>query len=333
MTKIVFAIAALLLAAPTAWSQEKLILVTVSPAGGDNSIHYADWGKKVTAESQGTLDIDVRDGIALASFSNVMDRVGNDVIQIGWMLHGVIAGKYPLTETASLPFLTDDAAVGSVALWRLYKSGLLDSEYADTVPLYFGFAGLNTLHFAKAPKAPDDLHGLKIRALGKPQSQTVAIFGGAALSLPPQDMYDGLHRGVIDGALTPWGAFAPYKLLEVTSYHTDLALGGSTSMHFMMKKKFEALPEAGKKALRDNGQEAESRRFGAYLDNQGAQQRALALAKPTEHKIVTLPADRIAMWKQKVAEVVYPEWIKDHPGADKILDAYNKIYAEVKAGH
>jgi hypothetical protein len=68
MRRFVLAAAALLLATSSAWSQEKLILVTVSPAGGDNSIHYAAWGKKVTAESQGTLDIDVRDGIALASF-------------------------------------------------------------------------------------------------------------------------------------------------------------------------------------------------------------------------------------------------------------------------
>jgi TRAP-type C4-dicarboxylate transport system substrate-binding protein len=261
-----------------------------------------------------------------------MDRVGNDVTQIGWMLHGVVAGKYPLTETASLPFLTDDAAVGSVSLWRLYKSGILDSEYADTVPLYFGFVGVNTLHFAKPLKTADDLHGLKIRALGKPQSQTIAVFGGAALSLPPQDMYDGLHRGVIDGVLTPWGAFAPYKLLEVTTYHLELVLGGSTSMHFMMKKKFEGLPEAGKKALMNNGQEAESRRFGAYLDNQGAEQRKLAEAQPNQHKIVTLPPDRVAMWRQKVSEAVYPEWIKDHPGSDKIVEAYKKVYAEVKAG-
>ena len=69
-----FAIAAVaaLLSIGSASAEEKLILVTVSPAGGDNSMHYAAWGKKVTAESQGTLDIDVRDGTALANFGNVL---------------------------------------------------------------------------------------------------------------------------------------------------------------------------------------------------------------------------------------------------------------------
>ena len=108
MRRFVLAAAALLLATSSAWSQEKLILVTVSPAGGDNSIHYAAWGKKVTAESQGTLDIDVRDGTSLANFANVLDRVGNDVIQIGWMLHGQVGGKFPMTETTTLPFVVDD---------------------------------------------------------------------------------------------------------------------------------------------------------------------------------------------------------------------------------
>jgi len=327
-----FAIAAVaaLLSIGSASAQEKLILVTVSPAGGDNSMHYAAWGKKVTAESQGTLDIDVRDGTALANFGNVLDRVGNDVTQIGWMLHGLIGGKYPLTETTSLPFVVDDVTVASVALWRLYKSGLLDAEYAEVMPLYFGYTGINIFHFAKAPKAPDDLHGLKVRALGKPQSQTIDIFGGAALAMPPQDMYDALHRGVIDAVLTPWSAFAPYKLHEVTSYHAEIPLGASTSMHFMMRKKYDALPAAAKKALADNGQEAESRRFGAYLANQGAEQRAIGVKQPN-NKIVQLPADRLATWKEKVAKVVYAEWTKDHPGTDKVMDAYAKIYAEVKA--
>jgi TRAP-type C4-dicarboxylate transport system substrate-binding protein len=327
---------ALALVASVVWfgpasAQEKLILVTASPAGGDNSQHYAAWGKKVTAESQGALDIDVRDGTSLANFANVLDRVGNDVIQIGWMLHGQVGGKFPLTETTTLPFVVDDVTVGSVAMWRLYKSGALASEYADTVPLYFGYTGINMLHFAKAPKAPDDLHGLKVRVVGKPQSQTIELLGGAALAMPPQDMYDGLRRGVLDAALTPWSAFAPFKLHEVTSYHTEVPLGATVSMQFMMKKKYDSLPAAGRKALEDNGLEAESRRFGAYLNNQGVEQRVIGVAQ-ANNKIVQLPPERIAMWKDKVSKAVVTEWVKDHPGADKILDAYGKLYAEVKAG-
>jgi len=149
--------------------------------------------------------------------------------------------------------------------------------------------------------------------------------------MPPQDMYDGLHRGVLDAVLTPWSAFAPFKLHEVTSYHTEVPLGATTSMHFMMKKKYDALPAAAKKALENNGQEAESRRFGAYLANQGAEQRAIGVKRPN-NTIVQLQPDRVAMWKDKVTKVVYAEWTKEHPGADKIIEAYGKLYAEVKAG-
>lgn len=331
MKSLAIAAVALLLSVPTAWSQEKLILVTASPAGGDNSIFYNDWGKKVGAASQGAIEIDVRDGATLANFGNVLDRVGNDVIQVGWMLHGLIGGKFPLTETASLPYVIEDAEVGSVALWRLYKSGALDAEYREAVPLYFGITEVNNVHFSKPLRVADDFHGLKIRVVGKPQSQAIEMFGGTPLAMPPQDMYDGLHRGTIEGVLTPWSAFSPFKLNEVTAYHVEIPLGGTTSMVFMMRKKFDALPAAGRKALEANGLEPQSRVFGAYLKNQGVGPRNVALSQPDKHKIMPLPPDRFAMWKGKVSAAVYEEWGKQVPGAKQILDGYGKIYAEVKA--
>jgi TRAP-type C4-dicarboxylate transport system substrate-binding protein len=332
MRTLALAMAALMVSAQFASAQEKLIVVTASPAGGDNSIHYNDWGKKVTAESGGAIEIDVRDGITLANFGNVLDRVGNDVIQIGWMLHGVIGGKYPMTETASLPFVIEDAEVGSVALWRLYKTGAFDAEYKDIRPLFYGITGINNVHFSKPLRAADDFHGLKIRVVGKPQSQAIEIFGGTPLAMPPQDMYDGLHRGTIDGVLTPWSAFSPFKLNEVTAYHVEIPLGGTTSMVFMTKKRFDALPAAGRKALEDNGLEPRSRIFGAYLKNQGVGPRNVALSQPDKHKLVQFAPDKLAAWKAKVTTPVYAEWEKQNPGAQKLLDRFRGIYAEVAAG-
>ena len=117
------------------------------------------------------------------------------------------------------------------------------------------------------------------------------MFGGTPLAMPPQDMYDGLHRGTIDAVLTPWSAFSPYKLNEVTSYHVEIPLGGTTSMIFMMKKRYDALPAAARKALEDNGLEAQSRLFGAYLKNQGVEQRAIGVAAE-QHRSCSLPPDR-----------------------------------------
>jgi TRAP-type C4-dicarboxylate transport system substrate-binding protein len=308
----------------------RLFMTSMSPPGSPNSVFYNAWAKRVNEQSHGTLNIEVRDSVSLASFPNVVDRVMDDVVQIGWSIHGMYGGRFPLTEVADLPFLADTNQHGSVALWRLYASGLLDSEYKDLHPVFFGLVGLTGLHFAKEPKTIDDLKGLKIRVVGKVQSDMITRLGGAPISLPSDDMYSGLQRGTIDAAATSWTAFGPYKLLEVTSFHVEGPLGTSTSMFFMAKKKYEALPPAGRKAIDDNSGEAATLAFANSIDSQGIANRQQAV-ESGKHKIVQLDPSQIASWS-KAVEPVVDQWTKDWPGGDKVLAAYRKILADVQAG-
>ena len=68
--------------------------------------------------------------------------------------------------------------------------------------------------------------------------------GGTPISMAAENMYESLQRGTIDGLITSWSAFEPYKLQEVTAYHIEAPLGATPSMFFMARKKFDALPEA-----------------------------------------------------------------------------------------
>jgi TRAP-type transport system periplasmic protein len=311
--------------------EARLLMTSMSPPGSPNSVFFNGWAKRVTEQSNGALNVEVRDSVSLASFPNVVDRVMDDVVQIGWSIHGMYGGRFPLTEVADLPFLANNNQNGTVALWRLYASGMLDSEYKDLHPLFFGLVGLTGLHFAKEPKTIDDLKGLKIRVVGKVQSDMVTRLGGAPISLPSDDMYSGLQRGTIDAAATSWTAFGPYKLLEVTSYHVEGPLGTSTSMFFMSKKKYDALPPAAKKALDDNSGEASSLAFANSIDSQGIANRTQAAASD-KHKIVQLNPTQVANWS-KAVEPVIDQWTKDWPGGEKVLAAYRKILADVTAGH
>ena len=146
--------------------------------------------------------------------------------------------------------------------WRLYKSGLLDSEYTDVVPIWFGCLGQTGMHFAKPIRSNDNLGGLKLRVAGKVPSQLVEKVGGTPVSMAAENMYKSLQRGTIDGAVTSWSAFEPYKLIEVSFYHLEVPVGSTPSMFAMSKKRFDALPEAARKALIDNGGEAQTRAFG-----------------------------------------------------------------------
>lgn len=327
--KLGLAAALMVAAAVPASAQEKLLLTSMSPAGSANTVFFNSWLKKVNAASGGTIEIDMRDGTALANFGNVYDRVVNNVVQIGWAIHQVVAGKFPLTDVGGLPYITPNGATGAVALLRLYRQGVLDNEYKEVVPLLMAPFPAGHVHYAKPPHSTEDLRGVKVTVSGRTQGQLVETLGGAPISIPPQDMYEALHRATVDAVLTSWAAFAPYKLLEVTTFHIEAPLGQNTSMFFMARKRFDALPEAARKAIADNTGEADARAFGTHFDRQADSMRTPAMASD-KHKVVQLSAAQTAAWEAKFAPVL-AEWVKARAGGDKVLASYRALIAQLKS--
>jgi TRAP-type C4-dicarboxylate transport system substrate-binding protein len=308
----------------------RLIMTSMSPPASPNSVFFASWAKRVNEQSKGTLNVEVRDGITLANFPNVIDRVTDDVVQIGWAIHDLVGGRFPLTEVADLPLLADTTPHGAVALWRLYKTGLLDSEYKGLHPLFFTINGLVGLHFAKQPKGIDDLKGLKVRIGAKIQSSVIERLGGAPISLPSDDMYPALQRGTIDAVLTTWGAFGPYKLLDVTSYHVETPLGATTSMFFMANAKYDALPAPAKAALDANSGESATLAWAQQNEEQARINRDQALASPKQ-KVVRLEPAQLARWQQAIDPVI-AEWTSARPTGATVLATYRKLLADIDAG-
>ena len=308
----------------------KLLFASVSPAGGTNSGFFNRWTNKVNAQGTGAIKIEVRDGFQMANFVNVYDRVADDVVQIGWIMPGNIGGKYPFSRVASMPFLSDDVVAASAAMWRLYKTGLLDAEYADVMPLYYGTIGSSAIHHTKAPKAVDDLTGLKVNSSTRESGRLIALLGGAPMSVPASDVYEALNRGVVNAAVMAWAGALPLKVNEVTSYHVEGAFGNAAHMVAMSRKRYAALPEAGRRAIDAGSGEQASRDYGAFFVSAEDDGRKAAAA--AGHTIVKLSPAQMAALERRVGNTIISEWVAEVPGRDKVLEAYRKIYADVLAG-
>src|SRR5262249_17904524 len=150
------------------------------------------------------------------------------------------------------PFQTESSELSSVAFWRLYKAGYFDAEYKDIVPLFVQIYPQSQIHLAKVPKAPDDVGGLRLMVVAKTGAAVVTALGAAPISLLLPDLYQGLQRNTVDGALMSWTAFQPFKLAEVTTYHIDTQLGTPPAMVFMTKKRYAALSPAARKIIDEN---------------------------------------------------------------------------------
>jgi TRAP-type C4-dicarboxylate transport system substrate-binding protein len=326
----VFVALLLMLGIGTAAAQEtKLILATVSQPTSKYAVFFKEWAAKVEAESKGAVSFDVRDGTALANLSNAIDRVANDVVQVAWIVSNLFGDKYHLSNVSGLPWVVDDLAAANIAQWRLYKSGAVDSEYRDMVPLWFGQGASIYLFFAKQPRSLTQLQGLKARIIGKREGELAQAMDMTPLSLPSFDQYQALQKGTVDLTVTSWESVEAWKLQEVLTHAVDTKIMGGAVIVFMARKKYESLPAAVRQAIDAHSGEAASREWErrAMVDIERVE--AAAKSKMT---VTTLPPDLQAKLQRTYAEPHIDAWLKKHPDAPKVLETYKRIYAEVRAG-
>lgn len=336
-SKIVTAV--LILGAFASWAnlsradEASLMFATTNIGTTNYNVQFMHpWAERINADGKGVLKIDVRDGTAIANFSNYYDRVMNDVVQISWGLQNTVAGKFPRSDVASLPFMARSSEEGSAALWRLYATGLLDAEYADIHPLVLVALTPAGLHLSHPLKSLDNLGGTKLIVASKVNGDAIALLGGTPLSIPLNEMYELIQRGIADGAAVAWTSFNPFKLAEVTAYHVEARLGTSVGMIFMTKKTYEALSPQARKILDAHSGEAESRAFGSFWDGERKNGKDVTLARGDKRVVVELTPQQTEAWRQKLAPL-NEGWVKVTPDGAKILDAYRAQLAKLQAAN
>lgn len=332
-TILIAAVAAGLLAAVQSASAAPTVLrftPLAFPGTAPYTQFYKPWADKITADSHGALKIDLIGGTAIANIVNVYDRVMNNVVQIGFVLFNYVTGKFPYAEVAGLPNISDDSAIGSAALWRLYKAGALGSEFDQAQPLLLVALPQSLVHLAKAPKTLENLDDLKIVAPTQITALAAQYMGAQAITLSSPQAYEAINRGVAGGTILSWNVYFTFKIDEVTHYHIDQSMGTASGMIFMARKVYDGLSPAAKKAIDENSGELASRKWGAWWDRNNAMGRAAAERNPKQ-TVVTLDPAMKAKWTKRLDGAV-AAWAKSRPGVDKVIAQYKRLVAEVKAG-
>jgi TRAP-type C4-dicarboxylate transport system substrate-binding protein len=320
-----------LAAGPAGAEELELRFATLDAPTAHHTVNiHIPWAEKINEQAKGTFKIELRHGMAFANHGNVYSRVLDDVTQIGWGLQGNSAGKFPLSDVVTMPLLAEKSEVASVALWRLYKSGLLDAEYDEIVPLKLIVFPQSGVQFRALRKTIETLSGLKMIATTKTTAGMVDAMGGVPVSLRVNEIYEGLQRGTADGVMIGWTAFQPFKLADVTKYHIEMSLGGTPGMVFMARKKYLYLSAEVRRLIDANATEKESREFGQFWDriHNGTGQSVRGLEN---HTVVRPPPEVVAKWRERVLPLT-ADWAKANAGGEKILTAYQTILADVEAG-
>ncbi|GAK05531.1 TRAP transporter solute receptor, unknown substrate 3 [Geomicrobium sp. JCM 19037] len=162
-------------------------------------------------------------GNALSKADHHYDLVVNGVADMSIALHGYTPGRFPVTGVTELPFMGENGTKGTEILWSLHeKYPEIEAEHEGARVGWLFKNDPAQIFTTDTPiHSPEDLKGLKIRTPSPAARDILEAYGAIPVSMPMGDVYEGMQRGVIDGALAPASVVTNFQLADVTGYITE----------------------------------------------------------------------------------------------------------------
>ena len=154
-------------------------------------------------------------------------------------------------------------------------------------------------------------------------AETLSAFGAIPVGMPIPAVYEALSRGVVEGTAIPWTIMRPFRLHEVTKYHTEVALSCVQFVMTMNKERYEGLPPDLRAVIDDSTGMALAKRLGRMWQDDEKPGRAIAVERG--HPILSLSEAERERWVQATRPVV-DRWIEKvdalgHDGRALLADA------------
>ena len=213
------------------------------PGLGTGAVRLAD---RITKLSNGKLNVKVFAGGELVPPTQIFDAVAGGVAEMGHT-----APYYWMNKNKACAFFC--AVPGGLTsfeqnAWIYYGEGqkLWDELYGEFGLKSFAAGNTGTQMggwFNKELNTVDDLKGLKVRMPGL-AGEVLNRVGGTAQNIPPQELFNALNSGLIDGLewVGPWNDIAlGFHKAAKHYYGPGFHEGGPTLELMVNKKAFESL--------------------------------------------------------------------------------------------
>src|SRR5947208_1529933 len=224
------------------------------PVSNGHAKFLAPWARKVEADSQGRIKIDIFPSMQLGGTPpQLYDQARDGVVDIVWTLPGSTAGRFPSTEVFELPFIAARRGIVNARASQEFADANLGKETSDIKLLSFWSHDHGLIHANKQIKTMDDLKGLKLRSPTRLAGEALKALGATGVPMPIPQVPESLAQRVIDGCVVPWEVVPALKLQELLKFHTEIP--GSPTLYTasfylaMNKAKYESLPADLKQAI------------------------------------------------------------------------------------
>jgi len=231
---------------------------------------FTPWAKMIQERSKGQVKIVPYYANALAPRPENYNAVVKGIADMGQCNLGGIAGRFPILEILHLPGVgMDTSTTASKTMWRLYKKfPCVQAEVADThVITLFSYGSFGVMSAKRPVHKVEDLKGLKLWSQGKPRNNTCKALGAVPVSMPMNDAYMAIEKGVLDGLLTDYTLLTSRKMGEVVKHVTiGTSLGCAPFYLVMNKKRWNSLPPDVQQVFNDLGGEWLAEHVGGTFD-------------------------------------------------------------------
>ena len=254
----VFVVSFLFLVVSSSYAAEviKLKFANYFPPTHMNSVIMGKYCEELNKKLAGKVELTQYTGSTLLSAPKMAAGVAGGIADIGLSNLSYTRGRFPVMEIMELPHGFPSAWIaGHVAndFYDKYKP----KDFEAYQVLMLSTSPINVVQTLNKPvKTLEDIKGLKLRGTGR-LGDIVKALGATPIPIETPDLYDGLKRGVIEGAYLPDETLKGFKTGELIKYVTASWRVGSAYCFYVLmnKQKWGSLPADVQKIMADFSKE------------------------------------------------------------------------------
>ena len=184
------------------------------------------------------------------SGQELLRALKSNLIDFSDITAGYVGSDFPAIDAPLLPGVFKDYATSRKGVDAWTEKVVAPAEATMGGKVHSTFNWNSVYLFSKVPiNKLEDVKGMKIRTFSVGLVDYISALGGEPVSMPVADLYTGLERGTIQGAVTGPDQVEGQRLYEVCKYMTDLQLGSSPAYSVVSRKTWNALPEELRKVM------------------------------------------------------------------------------------
>lgn len=272
------------------------------------------WMEKVEKDSNGRLQFEPYPAMQLGgTAAQLYDHARDGVADVVWTLPGYSPGRFSSVEVFELPFMMNNAAATSRAIWEFSRLHSMD-EFKDTQLLALHVHGPGVIHMTNmSVSTPGDLKGKKVRGPTRQITKLLKSIGATPVGMLLPQIPDAISKGSIDGCVLAWEVVPVVKVHELSKYHIEFAasrpaLYTTTFAMTMNKAKYESLPPDLRKVIDANSGADTSALFGKLVQDGDAIGRKAASDRGNTIRTLT-PAETDVFINSSAS--VAQEWVDE----------------------